>query len=458
MNLCRVSLPPPGPRGQFIVGSLPAMQADWLGTMRSLQQQHGPVVRVPMPMGMKPMILISAVPEIEAVFATRAAVFRKPLMERVVAPILGDGLLLSERDVWRRQRRLANPSFHRQYIAQYAKKMAVAADAMLANWPEYGEREVYEDATDFALQVAASTMFGAELGPGARELGDVLSYAVDGFDAYFNSKVLLPPWLPTPTTRRMLEGAARLRNMICDLIKARRSQQCDGADLMGMLMSARDDQGVALTQLELLDQLVTLFLAGAETTAVSLAWTLQLLATHPDVAERVRIEIASVCGGAAPGPEHMRGLVLTTQVIKEAMRLYPPPWLLGREALEDCKLGGYDIEAGSQVYSCTYWLHRDPTYYPEPERFMPERWNEDLARSLPRFAYLPFGAGQRICIGQQFAMLELCCAVAAVLPRYELAPTKAAPELHPAFTLRPRGGLRLRMRRIDPAYSRTRAA
>jgi len=440
---------PPGPgRAHLFYGGLLELQADWLGTMGKWLKEHGPILRIPLPPFVSPMMLLIDPADVEEVFVTQAANFRKPELERMVAPILGDGLLLSEKEQWRIHRRLVQPAFHKAQLADYALQMIAAAEAMVNTWPEQGLREVYEDATDFSLQVSAGTIFGAEIGADARRLGLVLSDTVARFDAYLNAPWRLPDWIPSRLGREMLAGAQRLRTAVCDVVDARRRSGELGRDLIGMLMTARDEQGLALTETELLDELVTLFLAGAETTAVTLAWTLQLLSAHPDVASRVRAEINEVCGGRFK-PEHLRGLTLTTQVLKEAMRLYPPPWILGREAVADCTIHGFDIRAGTQVYACPYWMQRDPRYFPDPERFWPERWTLELTRDLPRFAYMPFGGGQRICIGQQFAMMELSIALATIMPRFELTSTEPSPALHPAFTLRPRNGIRVAIRRID---------
>jgi cytochrome P450 len=214
-----------------------------------------------------------------------------------------------------------------------------------------------------------------------------------------------------------------------------------------MLLQARDETGAPLSEAQVRDEAVTLFLAGAETTAVALAWTLYLLAHHPEVAERIRAEVAAVAADSAELGSRAAALVYTHQVVKEGLRLYPPAWIVGRETVRDCTIGGFAIPQRTQVMTCAYWMHREPKYFPDPERFLPERWTEELVQRLPRLAYFPFGGGQRLCVGYQFATMELVIALATVVAGAELGPAQPAPVPQPAFTLRPRDGVRLSVRR-----------
>lgn len=437
---------PPGPRGHFLFGSLPELSQDWLGTIAQALHTYGPIVRFRMPWPLGALVIVTDPRAIEQIFVQDVACFRKSKFQRMVAPVLGEGLVLAEGAQWRRQRRLVQPAFHRDRIAEYGKDIVCAAEAMVAAWPEQEVRDVYADAAQFSLHVAATTMFGAQLGERAAQVCDALAEAVAAFNTYFNARVPLPLWVPTPAARRMRRASHKLQAVVSEFIAARRRGGEDQGDLLGMLLQARDEAGMPLTDLQLRDEAVTLFVAGAETTAVALAWTLYLLARHPEVAAHARAEIAAVAGGSVRS-EHVRSLRYTSNIIRESMRLYPPAWITGREAIRDCTIGSFAITTGTQVLAGPYWMHRDPRYFPDPERFSPERWTDELSERLPRFAYFPFAGGQRMCIGHQFAMVELVIAVATVLNGAELSLAEPAPVLQPGFTLRPRDGIRLTVRR-----------
>jgi len=445
------SLPlPPGPAGHLLFGSLPTLTADWLGTMRESAQRFGPIVRFRTPWPLKPIVLLTDPAHIEQVLKDPTR-FRKGQAQRFGAPILGDGLLLSEGTTWRRQRGMAAPAFQRSKIAASSQDMAACAEEMVARWTDGGERDVLDDATYATIRAVARTLFGTDAGDEPERAARGLAQALDGFDAYFHSWFPIPVPLPTRSGLRIYRAARVFDGVVSRFIAARRRQGGEGRDLLSTLLRAQDEaDGSTFSDRELRDMVVTLFGAGFETTATSLGWTFYLLARHPEIADRVRAEVAGVVGDGRVGIEHLARLPFLGKVLKESMRLFPAAWLIPREPLEDYELGGYRIEAGSQVFLCSYLVHRDPALYTAPDRFDPDRWTPELTERLPRLAYFPFGGGQRICIGNSFAMVNLSIVVATVATRVRFEPTAQCPEPpRVTFALRPRGGVRLRIRRLD---------
>jgi cytochrome P450 len=444
---------PPGPNARSFFGDLPKLTADWLGYMRECTERYGPVVRFRTPWPLKPIVLLTDPAHIEQVLKD-AANFRKGLAQRIGKPILGNGLILSEGEVWRRQRRMAAPAFHRTKIAAYAAEMAACAEDMVAQWPHASVRDVFEDATRTTVRIVARTLFGGDAGKEAEHAAAGLADAMSGFDAYFNSWFPIALPLPTRAGLRIQRAARRLEAVVYKFIAERRRGGADRGDLLSMLLHARDEEdGSAFSERELRDMAINLFGAGFETSAVTLGWTFYLFARHPDVAARVRAEVEQVAGRASIGLEHLPRLVFTENVVKESMRLFPAAWLIPREARRDIEIGGYRIERGNQLFLCTYLVQHNAALFPEPERFDPDRWTGEFAHRLPKLAYLPFGGGQRVCIGNTFAMMDLVIAVATAARRVDFELTAALPvPPRVSFMLRPRGGVHLRIRRRDRAH------
>jgi len=440
---------PPGPASSSWFGDLPELTRDWLGTMADCTRRYGPVVRFKTPWPLKPMVLLTEPADIEQVLKDSAN-YRKGNAQRIGAPILGNGLILSEGDAWRRQRRMAVPAFHRSKIAGYAQAMHEAAEALVDGWRDGATHDVLDDTTRMSVCSVARTLFGSD-GSGAAETAALgLADAMTGFDAYFNSRFPVALPLPTRSGLRIQRAARRLEKVVYRFIGERRAASQAGVehdDLLTMLLKMRDEQdGSAFSERELRDMAINLFGAGFETSAVTLAWTFYLLARHPDVAQRVRSEVLEVAGDGPIGLEHQPRLVFTERVIKESMRIFPAAWLVPREALHDVEIGGYRIARGTQLLLCTWLVHRDARWYHEPDRFNPDRWTEEFGRALPKLAYLPFGGGPRVCIGNTFALLSMTITVAAAARRVRFEPTAHSPEPpRTSFMLRPRGGMPLQV-------------
>lgn len=364
--------------------------------------------------------------------------------------LIGEGLFTSEGEFWRRQRRLAQPAFHRDRIASFAATMVRCTEERLARWEGAARRgEAFDVAAEMnalTLTVVGETLFGRDLSGEAAEAGRALRVALEITARRAMSYVVMPIWLPSPQHRVFQRAVRTLDALVYALIEARRGAREPGDDLLGMLMAARDEEtGKGMSPRQLRDEVMTFLLAGHETTAVALAWTWYLLARHPEVAESARDEARAVLGGRAPTVDDLPRLPLSRMVVEEAMRLYPPVWGVGRQTIEADHIGGYDVPAGTVINLSPWVTHRHPDFWDEPGRFDPERFRPGVTRTRPRFAYFPFSGGPRLCIGEAFALMEAQIVVAMLLQRYRLTLLDARPiEPEVQLTVRPRGGLPMR--------------
>jgi cytochrome P450 len=437
---------PPGPRGNLLLGSLLPVMREPFEFATRCARQYGDVVR----MRVGPMVVYSVVhPDlIEQVLRRDQRNFIKDKGTRMLSELLGQGLLTSEAEVWRRQRRLAQPAFPLEQIQKYGRVMVACAERMLQGWQDGQTRDVHADMTGLTIEIAGQTLLGASM---AAETGRV-SRAMNDAMIYFAGPALWFPgykWLPTPGNLRFRRARRELDQVMYGTIAKRRAEgAAGGEDLLSRLLAARDEDNSQMTDRQLRDELVTLFLAGHETTAQALSFTFYLLARHPAAAMRLAAEVDEVLQGRLPSSADVPRLQYAEWVIKESLRLYPPAPNIGREALCDCEIGGYHIPKGAQIALVQWVVQRDPRWFDDPETFRPERWDKDLARRIPRCSYFPFGDGPRICIGTQFAMLESVLVLASVVQRYELA---LAPgyrlEIFPSVTLRPRHGVSMIVRK-----------
>ncbi|MDC3960301.1 cytochrome P450 [Polyangium jinanense] len=430
-------LPPIAPGALPLAGHTIAYRADPLSFLMSLAAR-GPIVG--MRLGPIEAFLVREPDDIERVLVTEHRRFWKDRMTRGLGRVLGDGLLTSEGDIWLRHRRLLAPAFHRERIAAYGNDMALAAERFaLAREP--GEvRDLHADMMRLTLEIVGKALFASDVGPRAADVARALDVVVDRFG---DGLITLFPWLehlPLPDNRRTREAIATLDDVLLGVVRARRARGGGGSDLLSMLLAAEDDAGRGLSDREMRDELMTLFLAGHETTALALSYAFVLLSQHPDVEARLRAEIDANLGDALPSTENLARLPFTRATILETLRLYPPAWAIGREAIEETSLGGYRIPKGTQLWISQWVNHRDARYFPEPERFLPDRWLGGLERALPRFAYYPFGGGPRICIGNQFSLLEATIVLATILRRVRVRLLeRRPPAFAPMITLRPKG-------------------
>jgi len=438
-------LPPPGPAGRFILGAIPALRRDPLGNMTAWAARYGDMVHLPL--AAIDGYLLSHPDLVEEVLVTKNRNFIKPGLLRAAGEVLGNGLLTSEGEFWLRQRRLMQPAFHRDRIAAYGATMVGYTERMLHGWRDGMTLDIHAAMMHLTLGIVAKTLFGAEIADRAGDVEAALDVALQRFVDRMSLLRFLDG-LPLPRNRRFKRALGILDGIIYDVIERRRESGEDTGDLLSMLLDARDDDGARMTDIQLRDEVITLFLAGHETTAISLSWTFYLLAQYPEVERRLLEELRDVLGGAEPSVADMPRLRYTEMVMRESMRLYPPAWRVGREATVACEVGGYPIAPGSQLIMSQWVIHRDPRFFDDPLRFSPERWEGDLVKRLPRYAYFPFGGGARRCIGDTFAMMEGTLILAAVAQRYSLSLLPGPPvELWPSITLRPRHGIRMSVAR-----------
>jgi cytochrome P450 len=373
------------------------------------------------------------------VLVTQHRNFIKSLALQRARVLLGNGLLTSEGEFHLRQRRLAQPAFHKDKIAAMAAAMVRHAERTAQSWRPGMELDMGREMTRMALDIAGDTLMGADVGAEAEEINRSLTDSLALFDRLHNPFAPLLDRLPVPGTLRMKRARRQLDATIYRAIDLRRRSGEDRDDLLGLLLAARDEEGDGggMTDLQLRDEMLTLFLAGHETTANALAWTWHLLAQNPGAESRLHDELRTVLAGRAPGAGDYPALPYTRAVLAESMRLYPPAWTIGREPLEDFEAGGYRIRAGSIVLVSPWLVHRDARWWSEPLEFRPERWLGDAEASHPRYAYFPFGGGPRKCIGEGFAWMEGVLALATLARRWRLRPVRgAAPTPQPRITLR----------------------
>jgi cytochrome P450 len=443
---------PPGPRGHLLLGCFPEYSRDPLGFLTRCAKEYGDAVRFRL--GGLSFSQFNHPDQIEEVLRTKHHLFIKDRPLQISTSVFGKGLLSSEGELWRRQRRLMQPAFLQQQTRGHAGVMAASAAGMLASWRVGQVRDVYEDLTRLTLDIAARSLFGADLTDEADEIAAAIAVMSDHFlrPFYWTRP---GKWLPLPVNLRFWAAVRRLDRVIHEIIRRGRERDHDAGDVLSRLLAAQRVDGSPMPDRQLRDEMVTLLLAGHETTALALSYCFYLLARHPEVERRLVAEVEEVLGGRAPTAEDVPRLRYAERVVKEAMRLYSPAWGLGREAVADCEIGGYHVPQGTQVLAIQWVVHRDSRWFADPEVFRPERWDGDLERRLPRCAYFPFGDGPRICIGNHFALLEVVLILATIAQRYRLALADDAPlELVASITMRPKRGIKMLVQERQDARHR----
>ena len=434
------SLCPPGPPGHPLVGHLAEFRRDRLGFYTACARRYGDAVALRL--GPRRLLLLSHPDDIETVLVTHQRDVSKHFFLRMSRPVVGDGLFTAEGAAWRRQRRLAQPAFYRRRVAAYGAAMVEAAERHLATWHHGETRDLHADLMRLTLDIVTQALFSAEVGGAAGEVGAALNDLLRAFMVRVSSPLPLPFGLPTPTNLRLRRAVGRLDRIVYRIIRERRAAGTDRGDLLSMLLQAEDEDGGRLDDRQVRDQMLTLFIAGHETTAAALAWTWYLLAQHPRVEAQLGAELRLVLAGRSPTVDDLPQLRYAERVVTEAMRLFPPVWGMGREAITDFEVGGYPVPAGTTLLMSQWVVHHDGRFWPEPEVFWPERWTEGLGQPRPRFAYFPFGGGPRACIGSGFAMVETVLLLATIASRFHLALAPGPPVVpEPLVTLRPGGGL-----------------
>jgi cytochrome P450 len=434
---------PSGPKGQLFWGHLADYKRDTLGFVTRCAREYGDVV--PIRLGHKPVLLLNHPDQIEYVLVTNNRNFSKDFSLRLYRPIIGNGLLTSEGDFWLRQRRLVQPVFSRQRIAAYSGIMVASTERMLARWRDGQTFDLHQQMMHLTLEIAAKTLFDTEVTAEAYEVSTALELALRSIDARFGALFWVPDWVPIPNNMRLHRAVGRLDAILYAIINARRQSGEDRGDLLSLLLHARDeDDGSRMTDKQLRDEAMTLFLAGHETTALALSWTWYLLGQHPAVVRKLEEELRTMLGGRPPTFADLQQLRYTERVILESLRLYPPAYAIAREARDDCEIGGYPVPAGTTLFLFQWVVQRDPRFYENAEQFDPDRWADGLAQRLPKYAYFPFGGGPRQCIGNTFALMEAVLVLATMAQKFRitLVPDHNV-RIWPAITLRPRNGIQV---------------
>lgn len=433
----------PGPPGHPLWGHLNDMRQDFLQFLVQTARDYGPIAQFRA--GPARMILLTHPDDIADVLVKRANLFHKTKStKRLLAALLGDGLISREDEAHRQHRRIMQPAFHQRQIQQYTEIIISQTLSWLDNQKKQDTIDVLPAFAQLTLSIVIETFFSAHISDVAR-IREALQSFSEALDLRVRSPIPLPKWLPTHHNRVMRRALTALDTIIYDLIAERRQQQNPPLDLLTLLLTTQDETtGQSLTDTEIRDEIATIFFAGYETTTTTLTWIWYLLAKHPHVYTALVEEVKTVLGDASPSRDQLSQLERLDQVLKETLRLYPAAWLFDRQPIQDVQIGDYIVQAGQTIFISPYLVHRHPSNFEAPDEFRPERF-KDMS-NLPRFAYFPFGGGARICIGQAFAQHTLALIMAILLPylRLDLISDK---NIHPAAaaTLVPSESIKMKL-------------
>ena len=442
---------PPGPKGSPLLGSMKDIQKDVLGFFTRLPLEYGEFVKFRFIFWTA--YFTSSPALIKHVLQENHRNYNKQNMDyQNLKPLVGEGLLTSDGDFWLRQRRLIQPAFHKKRLQAFGDLMTETTLEMLERWEQRDHPEQAVDLTGemmrLTLSIVGKALFSQDLSREAAIVGEAFSVANEEISLRFRSLLNPPLWVPTPRNRRFTAASKSLNEVVDEIIKTRRAElgkrdEKVDQDLLSMLLKARDENsGEGMTDSQLRDEVMTLLLAGHETTANTLSWTWYLLSQNQGAEQRLQEELKRVLNGRTPTMDDLAELEYTRWVIQESLRLYPPAWMISRKAINDDEFNGYLIPADAIVEISPYVTHRHPKYWEDPNLFIPERFRREVSEKRVPYTYFPFGGGPRLCIGRDFAMAEAQLVLATIASRYclEMAPGHPV-EPEPLITLRPRYGL-----------------
>lgn len=433
--------------GKFLSGNLLDFRSRRLELQQRLQRECGDIGVFRM--GPVKIVMVGSAELAHEVLVEKDDHFVKsPGLRRFARPLLGNGLLVADREEHKKQRKLMAGAFQHKRIAAYAEVMTDYTERQISTWSEGQELDIHDQMMRLTMAIVGKTLFDADVDrDDATEVGEALEIAMRYTMDSLGSVVNFPISWPTPKNRRLRAAIGSLDALIYRIIEERRASGADQGDVLSMLLLARDEEGHSMPDRAVRDEAMTLFLAGHETTANALAFAWYLLAQNPEKAALMYRELDEVLGDRAPRIEDLPRLPYTLQVFKESMRLFPPAYLVGRQAIRDVDIGDYHLAKGTIIMTNIRELHLRPDVFPEPHRFLPERFHADAEKKLPRGAFMPFGAGSRICIGNHFALMEGQLVLAAIARRFTLEPAgDDTLELEPLITLRPKSGIPMRVR------------
>jgi cytochrome P450 len=379
------------------------------------------------------------------VLVSTGKAFAKPRRVRwALEDITGDNLFTSEGDYWKKQRRLMSPAFHSKRIGAYADTMVEFTQREMAHWEDGDVIDVDHAMTSVTMNIITKTMFDTEVGAETHEIGQAFTDLFQHVNKRTEALVFMPPWIPTADNRAVQKLTSRVRQTVQRFIEARRVSREDRGDLLSMLLMAQDESDQGMTDEQVINEAMIIFGAGHETTAYTLTFAWYALAQHPEIEAKLHEEVDRVLGGRAATLEDLPNLPYAAMVVKETLRLYPPAWGVTRDVVEDVELGGYVIPKDAAIVVSPWTLGRDARWFPHPQQFDPERFTPENEAKLPKYAYIPFGGGPRICIGNQFALMEAQLVLATIAQRYSFR-MKPGFVTRPqrAFTLRPSNGMQM---------------
>ena len=435
-------------RGHRFLGSLPELRRDRIGLMKRIPAEYGDIAALET--GLVRATVVSGAELVHEVLTVKADAFTKGLgLSLFARPLLGDGLLTSEREEHRKNRRLISPAFVHSRIAGYARVIAACIDEHTERLSRSPEVDLSVEMMRLTLDVVGRTLFGTDLGPDIDAIGRALTAMLHHVNGELLSFLPMPPFVPTPANLRLHRVVRELDAIVYRIIAERRARAVDSGDLLSMLLAARDEDGTAFDDRQIRDEVMTILIAGHETTANALTWAFSLLDEHPEERRRLEAESDAVLAGRAPTLEDLPRLPIASRVFKESMRLFPPVYLVARRAARDVEIGGHVLRKGSLVLVNIVGMHHRADYFRSPEAFMPDRFEPSAERALLRHAFIPFSAGPRVCIGNHFALMEGQMALAQLAGRLRFVRVDAGkqPVPEPTLTLRPRGGLPMTVER-----------
>lgn len=446
----------PGPQGYPLVGSLPKVRKDPLQFLVQAARQYGDLICLG-GMGSQKFFLVNNPYDIEYVFKTNHRNYTKGANFQLLKSFAGEGLFLSEGSFWRSQRKLMLPAFHVPRLAALAPVITGATETMLARWATFAERrqafDVEREMMHLSLEISVKVLFGTEV---KDRHAEVVRRSVATAFEYLHNRVwslaAVPSWMPTPSNLRFQRAIAALDEVIYEIINDKRRTGADGSDVLSMLLGMRDEEtGEGMPDRQIRDEVVTMLVAGHESTAITMAWTLYLLSKHAFIERHMQEELDETLGNRAPAFADLPKLGYLSRIIKESLRLYPPFWMLTRSPIEDDEVGGHTIPAGSVLMCSPYVTHRNPDFWPNPEAFDPDRFTPERSAGRPQLAYFPFGGGPRLCIGMRMAEYQITMMLATILQKYSLhllPGRRVEPEA--TISLRPKGGLWMTLHERTP--------
>jgi cytochrome P450 len=436
---------PPGPATDIVGGHLLSLRNDPLTFTTNNMRQYGGIVHLKL--AKYDGYQVTDPDLLQQILTTDSRIWHKSIVYKgILADYLGNGLLVSDGDFWRRQRKLMQPTFHTKRISAYAQTMVDYTQRMFDGWQAGKVLDIDAEMMRLTLFIVGKTLFDTDLKDDSAKIATALGKMLHDIMDEAGSLVNLPDWIPTPLRFRKQRTIQMLEDVIMPIIEEHRATKEDRGDLLSMLLMAQDDDGSGMSDEQVKHEALTIVLAGHETTANTLTWTLYLLSQYPKIEAKLQQEVDTVLQGRIPMLEDLKRLPYTEMVLKEAMRLYPPAWSVSRQTQEATELGGYPIRRKSMVVISIYAAHRNEAYFPNAEVFDPERFTPENEAKLHKYAYLPFGGGPRICIGNAFAMMEAQLILASIVQRYCLSLLAGHPvELDPQLTLRPKHGMKMQL-------------